>query len=203
MFGGGQRQASAKPGTKGAAKVHSIAAMLHGRTFSGRFEIGSARYLFTYSPETAAIAAGKLQLTGNLIVTDERPNARLTPRDARSVRATLLATQGGIGTAPPRQKLPAEISTARPDLPIVESTGSLSFSGVLYFKLSPLDGRALGVPADLREVQLNVRLAPLSDEERKLQGSFSSIVDALYGDQADRSLADTSTAELNKLLAVK
>ena len=200
MFGSGQRQASAKTGTKAAAKVHSIPAMLRGRTFSGRFEVGGASYICTYSPETAAVAAGKLQLTGHLSVTDGRPNARVTPHSARSIQATLLATQGGIGTAPPRQKLPAEISTVRADLPIVESTGSLSFCGVLYFKLSPLNGRALGVPADLREVQLNVRLAPLSDEERKLQGSFSSIVDALYGDQTDRSLADASTAELNKLL---
>ena len=200
MFGSGQRQASAKTGARTGAKVHTIAAMLRGRGFTGKFEVGRVSYSFTYSPKNAAVADGKLQLLGSLTVV--RPNAR-TPHSVSDVRATLLAAQGGIGTAPPRQKLPAEISTVRPDLPIVESTGPLSFSGVLYFKLSPLDGRALGVPADMRQLQLNVRLAPLSESERNMQGVFSSIVDALYGNQTDRSLADASTVELNKLIAVK
>jgi hypothetical protein len=201
MFGSGQRQASAKAGGKVGAKVHSIAGMLRGTSFSGRFEVGGVSYGFKYSPEKATVAAGKLELIGSFTVTDGRANARVSPPSVRNVRGTLLATQGGIGTAPPRQKLPAEISTARPDLPIVESTGSLSFCGVLYLKLSPLDGRALGVPADLRQLQLNVRLAPLSDAERNLQGVFSSIVDALYGDQINQSLADATVVELNKLLA--
>jgi len=108
--------------------------------------------------------------------------------------------QSGIGTAPPRKKLPADISTARSDLTIVESTGPLSFSGVLYFKLAPLDGRALGVPADMRQVQLNVRLAPVNDTERGLQGAFSSIVDALYGKQVDGDAATDAVSELNRLL---
>ena len=202
MFGSGQRQASAKPGARAAAKVHTIAAMLRGRGFSGKFEVGGVSYSFTYSPKKAAVADGKLQLLGDLSVADGRPNARVSPHSVRDVRATLLAIQGGIGTAPPRQKLPPEISTVRPDLPIVESTGSLSFCGVLYFKLSPLDGRALGVAADMRELQLNVRLAPLSDAERNLQGAFSSIADALYGNQVDRPMAEASAVELNKLLAI-
>ena len=128
MFGSGQRQANAKPGAKGAAKVHSIAAMLRGRTFGGRFEVGGVSYIFTYSTDRAAVAAGKLQLTGNLTVNDGRPNARAASRNASNVRATLLATQGGIGTAPPRQKLPAEISTVRSDLPIFSRFSAISDS---------------------------------------------------------------------------
>jgi hypothetical protein len=52
----------------------------------------------------------------------------------------------------------------------------------------------------MRQVQLNVRLAPVSDAERGLQGEFSSIVDALYGERIDQPLAEASVSELNKLL---
>lgn len=200
MFGSGQKQATAKAGAK-AAKVHSLAAMMRERSFAGRFDVAGVSYRFTYSPEKAAVTGGKLQLTGALSVVGERPNVRVPPHHLRNVRATLVAAQGGIGTAPPRKKLPAEISPARPDLPIVESTGALSFCGVLYFKLTPLDGRALGVPADMRQIQLNVRLAPVNDRERGLQGAFSSIVDALYGKQVDGDAAAAAVSELNKLLA--
>lgn len=199
MFGRAQNQATRSQAGARAAKLHSIAGMMRGRGFSGRFDVGGVSHSFTYSPESAAIAGGKLQVTGNLSVID--PQARGARHDVRNVRATLIASQGGIGTAPPRQKLPAEISTSRPDLPIVESTGSLSFCGVLYFKFAPLDGRALGVPADMRQVQLNVRLAPVSDAERGLQAAFSSITDSLYGERVDRSSAAAAVSELNKLLA--
>lgn len=197
MFGRAQRQKS-KSQVRGSAKLHSIAAMLRGRSFSGRFDVGGVSHSFTYAPARAAIAGGKLQVTGNLSVIN--PKASTSRHDVRNVRATLIASQGGIGAAPPRRKLPAEISTPRPDLPIVESTGSLSFCGVLYFKLAPLNGRALGVPADMRQVQLNVRLAPVSDDERGLQAAFSSILDALYGKPVDAPAADVALGELNKLL---
>lgn len=204
MFGRAQRQAKTGASAK-AAKLHSIASMMRGRSFAGRFDIGGRTYTFTYSPEKAAVTGDKLQLTGSLAVIDGRPNAGVPPHHLRNVRATLIAAQGGIGTAPTRQTLPAQISTSRPDLPnpdlpIIESTGALSFCGVLYFKIAPLDGRALGVPADMRQVQLNVRLAPVSDAERGLQGEFSSIVDALYGERIDRPLAEASVSQLNKLL---
>lgn len=198
MFG--QRQAKAGAGAK-AVKLHSVASMMRGRTFAGRFEVGNTKFKFTYSPLSAAVVESKLQLSGDLTVTGERPNVRVSPHNLRDVRATLLATQGAIGTAPQRQTLPAEISTSRPDLPIIESTGSLSFCGVLYLKLSPLEGRALGVPADMRQVQLNVRMAPVSDAERSLQAVFSSIADALYGQKVDLPAAEVSIKELNKLLA--
>lgn len=202
MFGRAQKQARPGAGAK-PARLHSIAAMMRERSFAGRFDVAGVGYSFTYSPAKASVAGGKFQLIGNLVVIDERPNARVPPHALPGVRATLIAGQGGIGTPPPRKKLPAEISAVRPDLPIVESTGSLSFCGVLYFKLAPLDGRALGVPADLRALQLNVRLAPVNDSERALQGAFSSIVDALYGQQVDGNAATAAVSELNTLLGGK
>jgi hypothetical protein len=48
---------------------------------------------------------------------------------------------------------------------------------------------------------MNVRLAPVSETERELQGVFSSIVDALYGKQVDGAAAEVAVGELNKLLA--
>jgi hypothetical protein len=201
MFGSGQKRGTTKARPR-SPKLHSIAAMLRGRTFAGYFNVGGGyhNYYFRYSPSKAAVAGGKLEIIGGLYLAGAGSNFLLPPHELRDVRATLVATQGGIGNAPPRKKLPAEISTPRPDLPIIESTGALSFCGVLYFKLAPLDGRALGVPADMRQVQLNVRLAPVSDTERGLQGEFSSIVDALYGERIDRPLAEASVSELNKLL---
>jgi hypothetical protein len=53
----------------------------------------------------------------------------------------------------------------------------------------------------MRQLQLNVRLAPVSDAERALQAAFSSIVDALYGNQVDESGAAAAIGELNKLLS--
>jgi hypothetical protein len=200
MFGPGQKQA--KPGVSAKpATLHSIAAMMHERSFTGRFDVAGVSYGFTYSPAKAAVTGGKLQLTGGLRVIDERPNARISPHNLRDIRATLVAVQGGIGIAPLRKQLPSDVSTAHPDLPVVESTGPLSFCGVLYFKLTPLDGRTLGVPADMRQLQLNVRLAPVNDVERGLQGAFSSVVDALYGKDVDGSAAEAAVSELNKLLA--
>jgi hypothetical protein len=200
MFGPAQKRAKPGAGAR-AATLHSIAAMMRERSFAGRFDVAGVSYSFTYFPAKAAVVGGKLQLIGGLSVVDRRPNVHFSPHDLRDVRATLVATQGGIGTAPPRKKLPADVSTVRPDLPVVESTGALSFCGVLYFKLAPLDGRALGVPADMRQLQLNVRLAPVNDAERGLQAALSSVVDALYGKQVDGDAAEAAISELNKLLA--
>ena len=198
MFGPAQKRATPGAAAKPAA-LHSIAAMLRERSFAGRFDVAGVSYSFFYSPAKAAVADGKLRLSGSFSVVDRRPNLRAFRHDV-PVQATLVAAQGGIGTAPPRKNLPAEISTARADLPVVESTGSLSFCGVLYFKLAPLDARTLGVPADMRQLQLNVRLAPVNDAERGLQAVFSSIVDALYGKQVDGDAAEIAVSELNKLL---
>ena len=199
MFGSAQKRAKPRSGVK-TPKLHSIAARMRQRSFEGGFDIAGINYSFTYSPARAAVVGRKLELSGGFTVTDGRANARVPPHSLNNVRAVLISAQGGIGAAPTRTNLPVDISTARPDLPVVESTGALSFCGVLYFKLSSLDGQSLGVPDDLSPLQLNVRLAPTGDAERNLQGVYSSIVDALYGKNADNRAATAHVSLLNKLL---
>jgi hypothetical protein len=203
----GQKQSS-------GPKLHSIAGLLKERRFDGSFEIAGSNYQFTYAPSKAEVASRKLQLRGRLTVTDSRGQS-LAKDDARAV---LVSSQGGIGTAPVRPQIlvggvqpsaptvpvpqpPATAGTGSKPLPVVESTGPLSFCGVMYFHLEPLDGKALGVPADLSKVQLNARLAPTDNTGRALQGVYSAIVDALYGKQTDERMATAAIAELNKLLA--
>ena len=207
------RQKKAKAVQK-SAKLHSIAASLAGRAFQGSFDVAGASYSFTYAPRKAEAIDRKLRLTGNLIVIDGRPNARVPPHDLDNVRALLATAQGGIGTAPARPKdlagsgqpaaptvpAPQQGSTSDRPLPVVESTGPLSFCGVMYFNLEPIDARALGVPADLSKVQLNARLAPTDNEGRALHGVYSAIVEALYGKPTDERLAAAAVAELNKML---
>ena len=82
---------------------------------------------------------------------------------------------------------------------MVESTGSLSFVGVLYFNLSPLDGSTLGVPLDLSKVQLNLRLATTDDLARHLQNIFSDLTAALYETPVDEREASEQVRELNRL----
>jgi hypothetical protein len=86
-------------------------------------------------------------------------------------------------------------------LPVTESTGPTSFTGVMYFHLEPLNGSALGVPADFSRVQLNLRLAPLDDTSRALHSLFTAVVDALQGEQADANQATAIIRELNQILA--
>jgi hypothetical protein len=173
---------------------------MRGRSFTGGFDAAGVGYNFTFSPAKAALIGRRLQLTGGLTVIDARANTRVPPHTLNKVRATLVSAQGGMGTAPTRKKLPADILAGSPDLPVVESTGALSFCGVLYFKFSPLEGRALGVPADMNPLQLNVRLAPTNDAERTLQAVYSSIVDALFATQVNADAAAEQVIELNKLL---
>lgn len=176
-------------------KLHSIPAMMRDRSFAGRFDVSGVTYKFKYAPSKASLSDGKLMLEGKFSI-GGGAKAR-----ASDVKATLLAAQGGIGNAPPRQKLPPEITAAKPDLPVVESTGSLSFAGVLYFKLSAVNARTLGIPADMTQVQLNVRIAPVSEVERSLQAAFSSVVDSAYGKEVDRSGSEEAVRALNTLLA--
>lgn len=199
MFGIVQKRERARAAAK-TTKLHSIASVMHGRGFAGGFEAAGVSYSFTFAPARAALVGRRLQLIGSLIVIDGRPNARVPPHTLNNVRATLVSAQGGIGTAPPRKKLPPDILAGSPELPIVESTGALSFCGVLYFRLSPLEGKALGVPAEMNPLQLNVRLAPTVDGERSLQGVYSSIVDALFGKPANTGAAAEHITELNNLL---
>ena len=175
-------------------RVHSIPAVLRGKQFKGSFEVVGSRYEFSYAPAKASTVGRSLQLQGRATVKDARGQARTQDH----VRATLIATQAGIGTAPTRPGNPASGAPAS-NLPEVESTGVTSFTGVLYLELEPLSDNALGVAADLRRVQLNVRFAPIDDSERALQAAYSSIVESLHG-KSDTSAAATAVNELNKLL---
>jgi hypothetical protein len=193
MFGAAQRKASTK-----RLKLHSIAAVLRDRGFEGSFEVAGSSFGFSYRPASAVLRGGKLQLTGRLTVARSGAGTR---RSLAGVRATLASTQGGIGTPPPRSRPPRDVGAASPGLPIVESTGSLSFCGALYFKLAPLDARVLGVPADMTDVQLNARLAPGNAVERNLQAAYSSIADALYA--KEDGYAQQALNDLNQLLAAR
>ena len=207
----------------GAAKIHSIAALQRERGFRGSFDVHGTSYTFDYSPAQAEVVEGKLQLTGRFIVV--APNRQTHSREP--VRATLEATQGGVGASPVRRQLLAAgaqsdtaataedkqqlasdndkkpdepAKTSRHGLPLTESAGAEAFCGVMYFRLEGLDGRALGLSADLSRVQLNARLAPTSDTERALQDLFSSAVEALYGARVNQRLAKLAVDEINKLL---
>ena len=134
-------------------KLHSVAALLKERRFDGSFEVAGSSYQFTYAPAKAEVAGQKLLLRGRFMVT----NSRGQSRTKENVGALLASTQGGVGTAPVRSQAliggvvpsqpavptPQQPSTTSADskpLPVVESTGPLSFCGVMYFQLEPLDG---------------------------------------------------------------
>lgn len=82
--------------------------------------------------------------------------------------------------------------------PVVDSTGPLSFVGVLYFVLSPLDSSTLKV-LDLSRVQLGGRLAPTDDLGRELQLVFSDLVAALHGERPNEQAANEMVAGLNRI----
>jgi hypothetical protein len=205
MFGSTQKpkQKRIAGGTSKAKApgIHSIGALLKGREFSGSFAVAGTAYEFTYAPARAAIVGHRLQLTGSLSVTPSDRGAASRSTSIRGVKATLAGIQGGIGSAPPRRKLPSEVYPPREGLPSVDSTGSLSFAGVLYFHFEPLNARALGVNADLSRVQLNARLWPVDNTERKIQAAFSDAADALLGKQANPSLAAEAASELNGMFS--
>jgi hypothetical protein len=222
-----QRGTTGRAGRATGRRLHSIGAVLKQRDFAGSFSVAESSYKFVFIPSRAELSGAQLQLLGRLEITGPRGATRT--RD--NVIARLVSAQGGIGVAPiRRQVLVGGVSestasssgqqqqvagdkpgaeTRRPEadtakaetLPEVESTGALSFCGAMYFQLEPLTGSALGVNADLGRVQLNVRLAPVDDKARALQGAYSSAVDALYSKEADARMASEVIGELNKLLA--
>ena len=180
------------------ARIHSIPALSRGRQFEGSFTVADKSYDFSYAPASVSIIGRRLQLLGRLTVKDSRGQTHSRDR----VRATLVGTQGGIGTAPSRPGNPTSSATASSDLPDVESTGATSFCGVMYLHFEPLVGSALGVAADMGRVQLNARFVPVDDTERTLQVIYSSIVTALYAKQPDATAA-AAVSELNTILSRK
>jgi hypothetical protein len=211
------------------SKLHTIPGLLRGRIFDGQFAVQGRTYRFTFAPTTASLADHRLVLSGRLAVSSPQNGRRFVDGvEARLVAAqggvgvSPARRQVLTGTAPasqistPEQKMEQEKgpeTELQPGLhafespqfdesgrPIVESTGPLSFVGALYFSLSPLDGRALGVPLDLSRVQFNGRLAPTDDLGRDLQVIFSDVVAALYGDRTDERAANEQVENLNRLL---
>jgi hypothetical protein len=208
---------------RGGLKIYSVPALLIERHFRGGFDLPGSTYRLDYTPQRAEVVEGKFQLVGRLTLTG--PQGRTRSRDR--VRAKLEGAQGGVGAAPIRRQLLAAgaqtgtVSTAeekqqlagenekQPDapanasihaLPITESAGHESFCGVMYFRLDALDGRALGVAADLSRVQLNARLAPTDETAHALQDLYTAVVEALYSEPANERLVSVAVGEINKLL---
>jgi hypothetical protein len=70
----------------------------------------------------------------------------------------------------------------------------------MYFQMSALNARALGLKVDMSKVQLNGRLFPLNEVERELQVLFSEIVAAVYQKEANAKAAASHIEALNRLL---
>jgi hypothetical protein len=209
-------------------KLHSIHGLLRARVVDGQFEVRGQPYRFSFIPATASLSGGKLVLNGRLIVQPPQLSMRFVDSvEARLVavqggvgvspvrRQLLTGTAQTSQTSTSDQKMEQEKgpeTELQPGLhafesprldelgrPVVESTGSLSFAGVLYFNLSTLDGATLGVPLDLSKVQLNLRLATTDDLARELQNLFSDVIDALYKEPADEHAAGGAVQELNRI----
>jgi hypothetical protein len=184
-----------------ANKIHSIHVLPNGAGFAGRVEAGGSSRQFAFTPKAAALASGKLVLTG--VVEMKSPGGRR--RAAENVTATLLATQGSITGPPPMprqfsESLKAPVPAPSGSLPLTDSTGHLGSVAVMYLRLSPLDGRALGVPADLSAVQLNARLYATSEIERDLHWLYSALVEATQGEHKNERLAADYVDAVNRIL---
>ncbi len=211
-------------------KLHTLHAVLRGRVFDGTFEARGKTYSFVFLPNQATIVDGKFVLQGRMGFSVPQQATRFVD----SIKATLMATQGGVGVSPVRRQLLAGTAQAaqtatsdqkleqekgpetdlQPGLhsfepptyddfgrPKVEATGSLGFVGVLYFKLSAVDSKSLGIPLDMSDVQLGARLAPTDELARDLQLLFSDVVLALENKSEETALRSALEA-LNKALRV-
>lgn len=180
-------------------KLHSVHVLLQDREFRGQIEVGASKYDLAFKPTSVAVNGGKLEITGT--ISARRKGA--ASRTVSGVRATLAASQGGIGAMPPA---PAKYASRilgpphNPALPRTETTDATGYVGALYFHLSPIDRRALGIPLDLTRVQMNLRLAPVSQTERELQWLFSALTGALLGSAPDETLAREYAGEIQTLL---
>jgi hypothetical protein len=212
----------------GPGKLHTIHALLRGRIFVGQFQAKGESYDFSFVPAKASVVQQKCVLTGRFSVKPPKQSLRFSDNvEARliatqgavgpsPVRRQLLAgTAQTAQIATPEQKLEQEkgpetdlqpglhsFDTPKRDelgRPTVESTDALSFVGVLYFHLSPLDGEALGIPLDVSKVQLGGRLAPTDDRTRDLQLLFSDLVMALNGNTDGETVNDCLVG-INRIL---
>ena len=87
-------------------RLHSIHGLLRGRVVDGQFEVQGQPYRFSFVPTTAALAAGRLVLTGRMTV----HSPQLVMRFVDGVAARLVAVQGGVGTSPPRRQFTGQTS---------------------------------------------------------------------------------------------
>ena len=183
------------------SKIHSIHVLPKGRDFTGKVEAGNASYQLTFSPRSVKVTDRRLVLTGN--VTIKLPNGQT--RKADNVTATLLATQGSVNSPPPvphtlDPSLKPAIGASSDLLPITEATADLGSVGVMYLRLSALEGKPLGIPLDLSNVQLNARLYATSETERDLQWLYSALVQSTLGAARDERAATGYLAEINRIL---
>src|SRR5882762_1709927 len=82
-------------------RLHSIHGLLRGRVVDGEFEVQGQPYRFSFVPTTAALATGRLVLTGRMTV----HSPQLVMRFVDGVEARLVAVQGGVGGSPARRQL--------------------------------------------------------------------------------------------------
>jgi hypothetical protein len=219
------RRVKANASSVQARRVYSVPVWLTERSFAGTFASGGGRYNLVFAPSRASAPGNELELLGRITITDPRGRAR----SRNSVRARLASIQGGIGDPPVRrrvvatggasgnsstsqqkqqtaaesekaeQKADAARQPKASDLPVTESTGPSSFTGVMYFHLEPLDGSALGVPVDLSRVQLNLRLDPRDEATRMMNELYIELVDTLHL-RRDANAAEAILRELNQVL---
>ncbi|MEP7269857.1 MAG: hypothetical protein ABI882_00040 [Acidobacteriota bacterium] len=182
-------------------RLHSIHALLRGDEFVGEIEVPGGRYDYRFQPTAGGIINGHLAFVGDFSVI----GAGRRPRTTHSVKATLASIQSAFGTPPDAPPYYAARIAGTPEsavLPVTESTDATGHIGVLYFQLSPLDGRALGVPYDCAKVQLNLRVAPVNRAEQELQWLLSAISGALLGSIKDQNLAQEYLEEINRRIKV-
>lgn len=221
MFSSGRQNGKAGRvrGTRRPPKVYSIPAWPKHHDFAGEFEVTGQAYKLVFAPSHAEVDGGKLRLTGLLTITDPKGHDH-TQRDFPIV---LASTQGGIGQLPGYRHIFAGASAVADDaamhehhsgakteadskvdaepkgkseLPVTDSTGALSFCGVMYFHMAPLSGARMGVSADLEHVQLNVRLYATDDFEREIQYVYSKIVSSLYLTPPEHGTAAAETRDM-------
>ena len=210
-------------------KLHTLHTVLRGRVFDGNLETRGKTYAVVFLPNQATVVDRKLVLTGRIGFGVPHQATRFFDGVSATLMATqggvgvspvrrqlLAGTAQTAQTATSDQKLEQEKgpeTDLQPGLhsfeppkyddlgrPRVEATGPLAFVGVLYFKLSPLDSKFLGIPLDMSDVQLGARLAPTDDLARDLQLLFSDIVAALESKSEEETPLGPALEALNKAL---
>lgn len=179
---------------------------------SGRFSVlqprGAARTLNNVSATLLATQGGigasptrRQLLTGtagdsNVSSTDQKQEQAKAPESAQQT-----PEPGRLTKQPETNQQAAEpMRAAAETVTMTQATGDSSFVGVMYFRLQPLDGGALGVPVDLSSVQLNTRLGPVDDVARDLQFLYSDLIAAVYSAQPNERTGAMYVQELNRVL---